>query len=137
MQPTLLHQHLTVRNTDGCWTHQTQHKLEPEKEVKKKNLCIYRSWVPDEDLGAAVGELVCRDLQVIHQNLYALPAVSQRSQGSLNAHFMTFYMNIKRQFQHREEERVTTERLMTKQLLLTEKTKTTNRRAERLHDGSV
>lgn len=27
---------------------------------------LYRSWVPDEDLGAAVGELVRRDLEVIH-----------------------------------------------------------------------
>lgn len=52
---------------------------------------FYRSWVPDEDLGAAVGELVCRDLQVIHQNLHALPAVSQRSQGSRKAYFMTFH----------------------------------------------
>lgn len=100
---------------------------------KKKNLgfcSIYRSWVPDEDLGAAVGELVCRDLHVIHQNLHALPAVSQRSQGSRRAYFMTFHTNIQRHgdlrfhknvtefFRRRtEEDRVRMERLGTKRLL--------------------
>lgn len=39
---------------------------------------LYRSWVPDENLGAAVGELVCQDLEVIHQNLNSFPRVSQK-----------------------------------------------------------
>lgn len=100
-------------------------------EKEKKNLdfvLFYRSWVPDEDLGAAVGELVCRDLHVIHQNLHALPAVSQRSQGSRRAYFMTshtdiqrhlrFHKNVTEFFRRRtEEDRVRMESLGTKRLL--------------------
>lgn len=37
------------------------------------NCVFYRSWVPDEDLGATVGELVCWDLEVGHQHLDSFP----------------------------------------------------------------
>lgn len=39
---------------------------------------LYRSWVPDEDLGAAVSELVCRDLKVGNQHLDSFPMGSQK-----------------------------------------------------------
>lgn len=38
----------------------------------------YRSWVPDEDLGMSVGELICWDLEVGHQHLHSFPMESQR-----------------------------------------------------------
>lgn len=41
-------------------------------------LFLYRSWIPDEDLGMSVGELVCRDLQVGHQHLHAFPVETHR-----------------------------------------------------------
>lgn len=42
-------------------------------------ICVfYRSWVPDEDLGAAVRELVCQDLEVGHQHLHSFPMGSQK-----------------------------------------------------------
>lgn len=37
----------------------------------------YRSGVPDEDLGAAVGELLSRDLEVDHQHLHSFPVRGQ------------------------------------------------------------
>lgn len=39
---------------------------------------LYRSWVPDEDLGMSVGELVCWDLEVGHQHLHSLPVENQK-----------------------------------------------------------
>lgn len=41
---------------------------------------FYRSWVPDKDLGASIGELVCWDLEVGHQHLHSFPMGSQKGQ---------------------------------------------------------
>ena len=41
---------------------------------------FYRSWVPDEDLGATIGELFTWDLEVGHQYLYSFSVGSQRNQ---------------------------------------------------------
>lgn len=51
---------------------------------------FYRSWVPDEDLGAAIRELVCWDLEVDHQRLHSFPMGSQRGHMGhlkLTSHF--------------------------------------------------
>lgn len=39
---------------------------------------VYRSWVPDEDLGAAVGELFTCDFEVGHQHLNSFPVWGKR-----------------------------------------------------------
>ncbi|KAG7260891.1 LOW QUALITY PROTEIN: hypothetical protein CRUP_005109 [Coryphaenoides rupestris] len=40
---------------------------------------IYRGWkVPDEDLRASIGELFCRDLEICHEHLHALPTACHR-----------------------------------------------------------
>lgn len=39
---------------------------------------LYRSWVPDEDLGMSIGVLICWDLEVSHQHLHSFPTESQR-----------------------------------------------------------
>lgn len=42
-------------------------------------ICVfYRSWVPDEDLGASISKLVRWDLEVGHQHLHSFPVWSQK-----------------------------------------------------------
>lgn len=46
-------------------------------------ICVlYRSWVPDEDLGMSVGELICWDLEIGHQHLHSFPMGSQKGHTS-------------------------------------------------------
>lgn len=57
-----------------------------------KQICalsgLYRSWVPDENLGMSVGELVCWDLEVGHQHLHSFPVESQKGHVCLRTwHF--------------------------------------------------
>lgn len=47
---------------------------------------LYRSWVPDEDLGAAVSELVFRDLKVGNQRLDSFPMGSQKGHMGHSTH---------------------------------------------------
>lgn len=71
VQPALLYKHYDVkiwpqmpkrvRSQIPLWVH------------PNTNTGLYRSWVPDEDLGAAVGVLLCGNLQVGHQHLHSLP----------------------------------------------------------------
>lgn len=65
----------------GFWSTRQMSKGEQGATLTAyNNAFYYRSRVPDEDLGAAVGELVCRNLEVGHQHLHSFPVGSRRSQ---------------------------------------------------------
>lgn len=62
-------------------------------EQLSKNKCFarlesgfYRSWVSDEDLGAAIRDLFCWNLEVGHQHLHSFPVGSQKSQEGPTLH---------------------------------------------------
>lgn len=53
---------------------------------------LYRSWVPDEDLGMSIGVLICWDLEVSHQHLHSFPTESQRGHARHPPACLTFQL---------------------------------------------
>lgn len=74
VQPTLCCKHVCVKKTALL------NAERPKRAGKVLSALsdLYRSWVPDEDLGMSIGVLICWDLEVSHQHLHSFPTESQR-----------------------------------------------------------